>query len=285
MKTTVAYHQDWPFPMSNAPELPEDPPKGPDRPAMPATERHQRGTAHLAHVVNYWLLRSGLSARQLSRIADWGLDERGWLHDAKIAHIRRNAFGRGLPTRYLDALGAANQAIWTWQCRGEDEALARYGPPTKDRVETEWLNAAIWIPHPDYPSEPLGPADWFDVATGYLEIPQVRKPLLAPTEGPQLTDELCRLLFDLVANESQRDQVRHLVRLYPATDRERRDRFAAVLIGAASYDSDEISRELYLMAEIVRNLRGLSGADYGPAELYAELTRDRKQRGGPAGEG
>lgn len=283
MKISVAQHPDWSSPMSNAPEPPEDPPRGPDQPPQPATERHQRGTAHLAHVVNYWLLRGDLTARQLSRIADWGLDERGWLHDAKVAHLRRNAFGRGIPPRYLDALGAANQAIWTWQCRGEDEAMAKYGPPSKDRIEPEWLNRAIWIPHPDFPSEPLGPADWFDVSTGYLEIPQVQKPLLAPTEGPQLTDELCRLLFNLVAGESQRDQVRHLVRLYPATDRERRDRFAAVLIGASSYDSDEISRELYLMAEIVRGLRGLTGAEYGPAELYAELTRDRRQRGGLVG--
>lgn len=282
MKITVAHHEDWPLPMSNAPEPPEEPAAGLDRPILPATDRHNHGRAHLGHVLNYWLSKSNLTTRQLSRIADWGLDERGWLHDAKISQIRRNAFIRALPMRYLDAMGSANQAIWTWQCRGEQEALAKYGPPSKDRIKTEWLDRAIWLPHPDYPSEPLGPADWFDVATGYLELPQVASPVLAPAEGPQLTDELCKLLSNLVATESYRDQVRHLVRLYPIADKERRDRFASVLIGATTYESAEMEAELYAMSEVVRSLRGLTAKDYGPAELYAELTRDRRQSGGAA---
>lgn len=280
MKLTVAHHEDWPLPMSNAPEPPPQPSPGMARPVMPATERHNRGRSHLGHVLNWWLSRSNLTTRQLSRIADWGLDERGWLHDAKISQIRRNAFIRALPMRYLDALGAANQAIWMWQCRGEQEALAKYGPPAKDRVKPEWLNAAVWIPHPDYPSEPMGPADWFDVATGYMELPQVANPVLAPNEGTQLTDELCKLLLSLVSAESPRDQIRHLVRLYPAPEKERRDRFASVLIGATTYDSAEMEQELYAMSTIVASLRGLSPKDYGPAELYAELSRDRKQSGG-----
>jgi hypothetical protein len=283
MKVTIAAHDEWPSPMSNAPEPPPEPSGGMPRPITPATDRHNRGKAHFGHVLNWWMAKSDLTSRQLSRIADWGLDEKGWLHDGKISQLRRNYFVRALPIRYMDACGAANQAIWTWQCRGEHEAIAKYGPPGKDKIDTKWLNAAIWVPHPDYPSEPLGPADWFDVATGYLEIPQVASPVLAPTEGPQLTDELCRLLLSLVASESQRDQVRHLVRVYPVTDRERRDRFASVLIGATVYDSAEIEQELYAMATIVAELRGLTTTDYGPAELYAELTADRRQNGGAAG--
>lgn len=280
MKVNLSFHPDWPLPMSNSPDPPPEPSPGLSRPITPATDRHNRGRAHLGHVMNWWLAKSELTTRQLSRIADWALDERGWLHDAKISQIRRNAFKERLPIRYLDAMGAANQAIWTWQCRGEHEALAKYGPPEKDKIKPEWLNKAIWIPHPDYPSEPLGPADFYDIAAGYLDIPQVASPVLAPLEGPRLTDELCKLLLSLVANESQRDQIRHLVRLYPSNDRERRDRFASVLIGSSVYDSSEVEAELYAMSAIVAGLRGLSTAQYGPAELYAELTQDRKQTGG-----
>ena len=109
-------------------------------------------------------------------------------------------------------------------------------------------------------------------------------PILAPNEGPKLTEELVQLLLGLVDGESPRDQIRHLVRLYPPTDRERRDRFASVLVGSASYDSSEVERELYGLASIVAGLRGLSATDYGPAELYAELTQARRQSGGAAGD-
>jgi hypothetical protein len=246
----------------------------------PATDRHNRGKAHFSHVLNWWLARSGLTTRQLSRIADWGLDERGWLHDAKISQLRRNQYIRALSMRYSDACGAANQAIWLWQCRGQEEAISKLGPPSKDRIDPTWLDTAIWLPHPDHASEPLNPADWFEVATGYLTIPQVASPVLAPHEGAQLTDELCQLLLSLVATESPRDQIRHLVRLYPLADKERRDRFASVLIGATVYDSAEIEHELYAMAIIVASLRGVTTTEYGPAELYVELTADRRQTGG-----
>lgn len=252
------------------------------RPSLPAVDRHQRGKAHLASVLNHWIMRSGLTTRQLSRIADWGLDHSGWLSDGKISHLRRNAFGREIPTRYLDACGCANEAIWLWQTQGEHAAISRLGPLTKNRVRAEWLDRAIWLAHPDYPTEPLRPADWFDIATGYLNLPCVTSPILAPNEGPQLTDELCRLLLGLVSTESPRDQVRHLVRLYPIADRERRDRFASVLIGATSYDSAEIEAELCGLAGVVAGLRGLTASDYGPIELYEELSRDRRQSGGGA---
>ena len=139
----------------------------------------------------------------------------------------------------------------------------------------KWLDRAMWLPHPERPREPLGPADWFGVAAGYLELPcGIACP--APQKGPMLTDELCPRLFTLVANESLRDQIRHMVRCYPASDRERRDRFAASLLGTTRDDSGQIEAELYDLSEIVRVLRGLNARDFGPAELYAELSSDRR---------
>lgn len=279
MKLTLAHHPDWPLLMSNSPDAPDEP-VTPPPPASPATDRHNHGRAHLSHVLNWWMAQSDLSARQLSRIADWGLDERGWLHETKISYLRRNQFKERIPIRYLDAMGCANQAIWTWQCRSPHDAIAKYGPPSKDKVRPEWLNRAIWIPHPDYPSEALGPADFYDVAAGWMDIPDVARPILSPREGPQLTAELCQLLLSLVPGKSPKDQLRDLARLYPATDRERRDRFVAVLVGAGSYDRDEIEHELPVLAGIVAGLRGLTTTEYGPVELYEELTRDRAQTGG-----
>lgn len=282
MELHLAAHPDWPFPMSNAPATPPEPGPGHAALILPATERHNRGKAHFSHALNYWLAKSGLTTRQLSRIADWGLDEKGWLHDAKITHLRRNSFLRPLPIRYVDACGAANQAIWLWQCRGEQEAISKLGPPAKDRVQPAWLASAVWLPHPDYPSEPLGPADWFDVVAGYLELPYVASPKLAPQEGPQLTRELCALLFSLADDGSQREQLQQILRAYPVSDRERRERLGSVLLGISAYTADEVEAELYALSEIVRNLRRLNAKDYGPAELYAELSRDRRQSGGAA---
>lgn len=284
MEIHLAFHPDWPHPMSNAPEPPPEPGPGMSRPILPATDRHNRGRAHLGHVVNYWLARSNLSTRQLSRIADWGLDERGWLHDAKLSQIRRNMFIRALPMRYLDALGAANEAIWLWQCRGEAAAVSKLGPPPKDRVDPEWLTSAIWLPHPEFPTEPLSPADWFDLACGHLELPCVSSPILSPNEGPLITAEIRALLLSLVATESSRDQVRHLLRVYPVTDQERKDRLTSVLIGAVSYSKEQAEQELYALAEVVRALRGLTSLQYGPAELYSELSQDRRQVGGGPGD-
>lgn len=250
---------------------------------LPATDRHNHGRAHLGHAVNYWLGRAGLTTRQLSRIADWGMDERGWLADSKIAELRRNRFGRPLSTSYCDALGAANQAIWRWQAKGEEAAVASLGLPDVYQVKREWLSQACWLKHPDYPEEPLTPADWFEIATGHMELDYVKSPVLAPNEGVQITDELCHLLLSLVPEDlPQRDKLRTVLKAYPVSDVERRERLGACLLGSASYSSEDFEAELYSLAQLVRHLRGVSARDYGPVELYAELTEHRRQAGGAA---
>jgi hypothetical protein len=247
---------------------------------LPATDRHNRGRAHLGHALNYWLGRSGLTTRQLARVADWGMEETGWLQDAKIAELRRNRFSRPLSTSYCDAMGAANEALHCWQVKGQDAAVDRYGLPANFNVKDDWLDTAHWLAHPEYRDDPLGPADWFEIATGRLQLDYVQSPVLAPGEGQQITEELCQLLFGLVPDLSSRDQLRKLLKCYPTADQSRRDLLVSVLNGAATYSSEQFEAELYALSQMVRHLRGFMARDYGPVELYAELTRDRRQSGG-----
>lgn len=282
MKLHISHHPDL-GPMSNSPEEPAPPLKGLTHPLLPATDRHNHGRAHLGHAINYWLGRSNLTTRQLSRIADWGMDERGWLADSKIAELRRNRFSRPLSTSYCDALGAANQAIWLWQVRGEDATIAKLGLPETYKVKRDWLAAAHWLPHPEYENEALTPADWFEIAAGHLELDYVQSPVLAPNEGPQISEELCQLLLRLVPPDlPTRDKLRTVLKAYPVSDTDRRERLGQVLMGISTYSAEDFEAELYSLSQIVRHLRGLSARDYGPCELYAELTLNRKQSGGNA---
>lgn len=247
---------------------------------LPATDRHNHGRAHLAHALNHWLSRGSLSNRQLARIADWGMEERGWLADTRVTDLRRNKFAKSLVTGYCDALGVANQAIWRWQTQGADAALAALGPPEAYRVKTEWLNGATWLAHPEYPAEPLGPADWFEIASGYLHLDYVASPVLAPREGPMITEEFCDLVMGLMPELSTRDRLRKILKAYPVSDVDRREKLASALQGISTYSSEEFQDELFSLSRIVIALRGLSSRDYGPVELYAELTEHRRQTGG-----
>ena len=284
MRLHISHHPDLGV-MPNSPEEPSPPLEGRSHPLLPATDRHNHGRAHLGHACNYWLGRSQLTTRQLSRIADWGMDEKGWLADSKIAELRRNGFLRPLSTSYCDALGAANQAIWRWQVQGPDATIAKLGLPETYRVQREWLNGAHWLAHPDYPDEPLGPADWFEIATGHLELDYVQSPVLAPNEGPMITEELCQLLLSLVPPDmATRDRLRAILKVYPVADTDRRERLGNALQGVSTYSSEDFEAELFAFGQIVRHLRGgVSARDYGPCELYSELTQNRRQRGGNTG--
>lgn len=212
------------------------------------------------------------------------MDERGWLADSKIAELRRNRFSRPLSTSYCDALGAANQAIWLWQVKGQDQAIAKLGLPETYKVRRDWLDGAHWLAHPEYADEALTPADWFEIAAGHLDLDYVQSPVLAPNEGPQISEELCQLLLSLVPDLATRDRLRTVMRAYPVSDTNRRERLGSVLMGITSYSSEDFEAELYALSQIVRHLRGLTARDYGPVELYSELTLNRTQSGGSGGD-
>lgn len=273
MKVTAGAHPDLPMPFTNGPEPPAEPVRGLAEPLRLATERHDEGRKALASMVGHWLVSSGLSLEQLSLIAAWGLNERGIMDKSILSRIRTGAKTRGASLAQIDALSAANQAIWLWQVRGQDKAWARLGPHSGWGVRDEWLDNASWLAHPDHPNEPLEFADMAEVMVGYLDLPYVGPPPLSAADARVASDQLARLLDRLCAERGWGAMagVRNLMAGYPVSDRGRQQRMRRVIVGEQLLSGDELASELHALAEMVRAVRQLKPGEYGPRELQAEL--------------
>jgi hypothetical protein len=240
------------------------------------------GRQHLSAVLNFWLARSGLSHEQLGSIADWALSEKGWLSSPQLSHLRNGSVVK--PShRNLDALGGANEAIWLWQRRGEQVCMRRYGPHSAYRIEDQLLNNAIWLHHPEHTDEALNYADFCDLQAGYLVLPYLGEVNLSPSEARALSQALADL-FDRLAQErlaqgqTMREALDAVLAAYPSSaSRDRRDHLRSVILGTADYSKAELEKELFMLAETVRTLRGLREGEYGPAELHAELSASRRR--------
>ena len=281
MKATTDLRQALDFP----PELPPPTTTVPD--SLPpgrqlASRRHLIGRQHLSAVLNFWMARAGLSHEQLGSLADWAMSEKGWLSSPQLSHLRNGSVVK--PShRNLDALGGANEAIWLWQRRGEQVCLRRYGPHSAYRIEDQTLNNAIWLHHPVHTDEPLCYADFCDLQAGYLSLPYLGEVNLSPSEARSLSQALADL-FDRLAQErmgegqSMRQALDSVLAAYPSSaSPDRRDHLRSVILGTADYTKAELEKELFMLAETVRQLRGLPEGDYGPAELHAELSASRRR--------
>lgn len=240
------------------------------------------GRQHLSAVLNFWLARSGLSHEQLGSIADWAMSEKGWLSSPQLSHLRNGSVVK--PShRNLDALGGANEAIWLWQQRGPEVCMRRYGPHSAYRIEEQCLNNAIWLHHPHHADEALNYADFCDLQAGYLVLPYLAEVNLSPSEARALSQALADL-FDRLAQErlaqgqTMREALDAVLAAYPSSaSPDRREHLRNVIIGTADYSKAELEKELFMLAETVRTLRGLPEGDYAPAELHAELSESRRR--------
>jgi hypothetical protein len=281
MKRTISLHQalDWHAkPPPPTPTVPDSLPPG----RQLASRRHIQGRQHLSAVLNYWLARSNLSHEQLGSIADWAMSEKGWLSSPQISHLRNGSVIK--PShKNLDAIGGANEAIWLWQHRGPEVCLRRYGPHSAYRIEEDWLTKAIWLHHPEHTDEALNYADFCDLQAGYLVLPYLGDVNLSPSEARLLSQALADL-FDqlaqerLVEGQSMRQALDAVLAAYPATaTKDRREHLRGVILGTADYTKPELEKELFFLAETVRQLRGLPEGEYGPGDLHAELSASRRR--------
>jgi|688.fasta_scaffold128559_2 hypothetical protein len=273
MKLTAGAHPDLPFPFSNGPEPPPEPLGGLAEPLRLATIRHENGVRHLSSLLNYWLTRSGLSYEQLLLIADWGLNERGMLDKGTLSRIKSGSRTRGASWRHLDAMAAANQAIWLWQVKGSEYAHRKLGPHTGWGVQDKWLDSAAWLPHPDHPNEPLEFADMAEVLAGYLDLPYLGAAPMTATDARLASGALAQLLDRICGERNWGPMVgaRNLMQAYPVGDRGRQQRMRRVIAGEHVLSADELEGELHALAEMIRIIRRLKPGLYGPRELRDEL--------------
>lgn len=274
MKLTVGSHPDLPFPFTNGPEEPPEPVRGLAEPLRHASERHEDGVRTLAALLNSWLGRSGLSHDQLVAICAWGLNERGVIDSAVISRVRNGKQARGASWKHLDALAAANRAVWLWQTRGQQGAWAELGPQGGWGVRPEWLDDACWLPNPEHEDQPLAFRDFAEVLAGYMDLPYLSTPALSPADARRISDALGHLLEATIAERGwgPREGVRRLLEAYPVEDQARQRRLRGVIVGDASLNREELEAELHAIAEMIRAVRGLRPGSYGPAELRAELS-------------
>lgn len=237
----------------------------------PATERHERGKIHFFAAFNHFLGHSGLSHDQTASVVAWGLGQAGVLSASDVSKIRNGKFDRGAGLPKIDAIAAANTAIWLWSARSPAKAREQLGPPSSWRVEEAWLDDAGWMPHPDNPAEPLRFGNWCEVLAGHLVLPYLLPRELPPRES---SDRLVRLLSDaaLASGASIRDAIDTIMQAYGPADQGRRSRLKGVLTDSReAFSRDELELELHDLAEVLRVLQGKPEGSYGAAELQAEL--------------
>lgn len=242
------------------------------------SRRYELGRSHFANTLNWWMIRCGISHAQLGSIADWAMREDGTLISSQISHLR-NANIRNPSLLAFDALGAANQAIWLWRTAGSEVAIKQFGTSGLEPPTAELLDRIDWLPQPEQPDQPLRFAQWCELFCGLLQLPYVDRVVVPPQEARQLSDELGRLLDQLVSETGMgmREGMAEILKLYPVADSNRINRLRGVILGHEHYNHSQVEEELFAISELVAQLRGLPDGQYGPRELYAELTRKRRR--------
>jgi hypothetical protein len=241
---------------------------------MESNNRYERGVATLAALLNYWLNRGGISHDQMTALANWALGERTTLDGGVVSRLRNGKQTRGAGLAHLDALAAANRAIWSWQVQGQQETLKELGPFTGWGVTTELLDDACWLPRPEQPEQPLTLGDWAELLMGRL-TPDYLNGQISLGQASRMNESLAQLLDDLAADRGwgPREAIRQYLEAYPAQDVGRRQRLRDLLMGEP-LTQPELELEMAALAEMLRRVRGLER--FTPGELQGELLSDRR---------
>jgi hypothetical protein len=235
---------------------------------MLPSRRRERGIAHAASVINYWLAKGEMSAEILSAVSSWGLGERSGLISSNISHLRNARVSR-LNLTVLEGLSAANLAIWRWHTQGPEAAFHSFGPLSTWDVRAEWLNRATWLHHPDDETDPLQFADWCELFAGLLTLDYVGT---TPSPAEELSPALATLLGDLTAGAGTiLDGLRALERAYPVTQPDRVNLLLDVVTGRRNYSREELEAEMASLALLVSRLRGEPDGSLSPEALTQEL--------------
>jgi len=276
MKLEIGAHPSIPHPFTNAPQMPTSRPKGLPMPPRLVTQQMEQGLSTTRAMLSYWTGSCEVTLDQFAAIASWGMGERAPLDKSGISRMINGARGIHLP--HLLAFDHLNEAIWTWQVKGQDAAWEAFGPPLAWKVQPAWVEASIWLPHPDDPRARLTLHDFVDVLVGRLPLPYADEHQ-RPDPNPQRTSEALSQLLNHAIGEQRltpRDGIARLLAAYPVTDEARRQRLRGLILGEDSLSREELNAELMAVAEALRVFRGLEPESYGPMELAAELdTRGR----------
>lgn len=230
-------------------------------------QRHERGVQALAALLQYWLGRSELGHEPLVAISSWGLGEASPLHKAVISRGRNARQVRGLGLPHLEALSAANEAIWKWK-HDPAAAVKELGPFSSWKVSEQTLQQAVWLPDGEDPEKALSFEGFVSVLAGRLSLPYL---INSEKEAEALSKQVGVLLDRLISERGwgPREGKERLLAAYQVSDRARQRRLVAVIVGDDEYGPDDLELEQHALSEMVRVVRGAKR--YSPGELRAEL--------------
>lgn len=244
--------------------------------AQPASDRHERGLVAFAALMNHWLGSSGFSHQQLESIADWGLGEEGFIDKTMVSRLKNRRQPSGPSWRHVDAIAAANEAIWLWQTQGHEAAQAKLGPPSSYGITAQCLDDATWLAAPEDPSQPLRIGQLAALITGHLELPYLVTAALSPSDAKRASDRLAEILNKAIVDcgWGAADGIQFMIEAYPSGDKARQRRLKRLILRDTKLNREELEAEIIAMAEMLRVVRGLTPESYGAAELRAELAAD-----------
>jgi len=241
-----------------------------------AANRADKGVQALASLMNYWLATS--SHQRLAAILRWGFGQPTGIDGGALSRIRNAKQSRGCGLRHLDAISEANRAIWTWK-RDPQQAIQEFGPHSSWKVEAEWLDEICWLPAPaPNDNHPLDLGDLAMLLMNRIELPYLGDQMLSPARLNQMNERFAQLLEDESSDRGwgPREAIQRFLEAYPNTDHGRQSRLRGLIMGG-DITASELELEMAAFAEMLRAIRELPAGSFGPADLQAELTSDRRR--------
>jgi len=257
------------------PEAPQVTVTAPRRIAV--AKRHTTGRAHFSSALNWWLARCSYSHKDIAAIADWARAQDGWLISSQLSHLRNNHFRQPSFTN-LEALGAVNEVVHLWHTEGPRETFHRHGPFGDSKLTEEMLDRGDWLKHPKT-GLPLDFAGFCELFVGRISLKHVTMVDFMDHDAKRLSEELGVLLDEMAASSglTPREAIAKVLMHYPCDDRKRHERLKAVMLGTEVYTPQQVRDEMFSLSQLVKDFRGLPDGAYGPEELLAELTKNRRR--------
>jgi len=229
------------------------------------------GRVAFAHLIRLWHARNGWSHRVLPGLAE-ALDL-GRVHNSQLSMLRNGKLASPGPEVFF-ALGGINR----WLAR---EAPSGRLAPARAAALLEGQQPEI-IEALESSAQPvraadgsvLGAGDLLEVFVGLRLPPPAFDLRIDDDEAPDLSAALAMLFTAGRPWRLCRDQ---LMAAYPATRRQRRERFAEVMAGQRDYSASELDGELADLRSTLAAL-GVAGEAELSSERFLELLRSRARR-------
>jgi len=223
------------------------------------------GRVAFAHLIRVWHERNGWSHRVLPALAET-LDL-GRVHNSQLSMLRNGKLASPGPEVFL-ALGRINQLLAAEagprgvgaglreQLEGRPELLAAL---ESSALAVQGEGATV-----------LGPGEFLEVFVGLRPPPAAFDLRIADAEAAELSAALALLFSDGQPWRLCRDAV---LAAYPASKRQRRERFTEVMAGLRDFTATELEAELPDLLQTARSLGVAGAAVIGANGLLDELRR------------